>query len=53
MYVFMLFPETLYLIEKNIFYWQYLARKMVDCIWSILNEGYPEVKMISEKCHED
>jgi hypothetical protein len=46
MYFFILFSKTLYLIKKyfTIFYWQYLARKMVDRIWSILNEGYPGVK---------
>ncbi len=39
----MLFLKTLYLIKNTIFYWQY-SRKMVDHMWSILNEGYPGVK---------
>ena len=53
---FIIFPKILYLIKNTIFYWQYLARKMVDPIWSIFNEGlkiyfyYP--KMISEKYHD-
>ena len=40
---FMLFLKTLYLIKKYHILLKY-SRKMVDHMWSILNEGYPGVK---------